>query len=251
MKVLYIFDEDDKYGAPKAGLEMILKLKEKYNIIPIVITSKRNKVNEICNNAKIENYVTYHHKYTYVRTSSIMKNIIKFFPRWIRYKVGNIKAKYILEKNINFDEIDIIHSNTSGLDLGVILSKKYKKPNILHIREYGVGEKNFNVHSYRLKYIDFLNNNVTNFIAISNTVKRFWINKGIDESKIFTIYDGVRTDDIKVKQTYSTANKQLKLIMLGTINRGKGQLELIEAINLLNRRNKKKYISRYRWKWSS
>lgn len=237
MKVLYIFDEDDKYGAPKAGLEMILTLKEKYNMIPIVITSKKNKVNEICDNENIENYVTCHHKYTYVKSSSIIKNIIKFFPRLVRYKLGNIKAKIIIKKKINFDEIDIIHSNTSGLDLGIILSKKYKKPNILHIREYGVGEKNFNMHSYRMKYIDFLNNNVTSFIAISDTVKQFWIDKGIDESKIVTIYDGIKSDDIEVKKTYNITNKQLKLIMLGSINSGKGQLELIEAINLLNRRN--------------
>lgn len=30
-KIIYIFDEDDKYGGPKTGIEMVLGLKKKRN----------------------------------------------------------------------------------------------------------------------------------------------------------------------------------------------------------------------------
>lgn len=233
MKILYIFDEDDKYGAAKAGIEMINSLKEEHKIIPIVVTSNRNEINSFCDKNNIENYYTKHHKFTYAKSSSTLSNIIKFIPRYIRYILGNSYALKFIEKNINLDEINLIHSNNSGLDIGVLISKKYKIPNIIHIREYGVGKNKFNVKTYRKKYIIFFNKNVNNFIAISNSVKEYWSAKGIDNSKISVIYDGVNTQNIKAKEEWFMNNK-INIIMVGSISEGKGQLELLDALANLN-----------------
>lgn len=229
-KIIYLFDEDDRYGAPKAGLEMIMELK-KNGIYPIVLTSKNNNVNAICNKNNIENYVTYHHKYTYVNTNSVLKDCLKFIPRFIRYKLGNILALHIIKNKIELEDVELIHSNISAIDLGILISKKYNIKNVMHIREFG--ELDFNMKSYRKNYIDFLNKNVNKFIAISNAIKKYWIEKGIDSKKIQTIYDGVYTDNILKKENYNNMGK-LKILMLGSIGEGKGQIELVKAINLLD-----------------
>ena len=57
----------------------------------------------------------------------------------------------------------------------------------MHIREFG--KLDFNMKSYRKEYIKFLNENVTCFIAISEAIKQYWINQGISNKKINTIYD--------------------------------------------------------------
>lgn len=228
MNIIYFFDEDDKYGAPKTGMEMIYSLKEKFNVTPIVLTSKKNKVNEWCDINGIENYVTYHHKFTFVETNSKINNIIKFFPRLLRYKIGNIIAVELIKKYIDMSKIDLIHSNNSGLDIGIILSKKYKIPNVMHIREFG--DLDFNMKSYRKNYINFLNKGVTKFIAISNAIKLNWIKKGIDENKVQTIYNGVNCEGIARKINYKKLDKNFKIIMIGSISPGKGQIELVEAI---------------------
>lgn len=217
MRVLYVFDEDGKYGGPKAGIEMISILRKKYEIEPIVLTSKYNEVNEYCDNNDIYNLVTYHHKYTYVKSTSFIKNFFKIFPRFLRYKIGNILALNIIRKNIDMNTIDMIHTNISGIDLGILLGKKYCIPNIMHIREYGEGESNFRVKSYRRRYVEFLNKKVTKFVCISNTVTNFWIAKGIDEDKIVKIYDGLYLDNIKADNKHNKHNK-LKFIMLGSIH---------------------------------
>ena len=149
MKVLYITDRDDKFGAPKSMVEMILNLRKKYEIEPIVITSIKNNINKICEENGIENYVTYHQKHLYVKTGNLLNDIIKFVPRYIRYIVGNHKAKIEIQKKINMQEIDIIHTNTSSLDIGAILAQKYHKKHIVHLREFG--DKDFNMKSYRKK----------------------------------------------------------------------------------------------------
>lgn len=240
MKVLYIFDEDGKYGGPRAGLEMIKALKEQKDIKPIIITSKKNELNDICDIEQFENYVTGHHKYTYVKSNSIIKNVIKYIPRYIRYRYGIYRAQKKILKYINLSEIDLIHCNISGVDLGAIIGKKYNIPNILHIREYGEGEQYFRVKSYRPNYIDFLNNNVSKFVAISNTVGKFWIEKGIDKNKLVNIYDGLYLSDISLKENFDYENEKIKFIMLGSIHQGKGQRDLIEACSKLDRDEKSK-----------
>lgn len=235
MKVLYIFDEDDKYGAAKAGIEMISSLKENYNITPIVITSQQNDINSFCDKNNIENYYTKHHKFTYAKSSSIIRNMIKFIPRYIRYILGNIYALNYIDKHISTETIDLIHANNSGLDLGILISKKYNIPNIIHLREYGVGKTKFNVKSYRNNYIKFLNKNTNQFIAISNSVKDFWISKGLDKNKIVVIYDGVNVENIKVKDQWFI-NDKINMTIVGSISEGKGQLELLDAISSLDKK---------------
>lgn len=237
-KIIYLFDEDDKYGAPKAGLEMIVELR-KHNVYPIVLTSKKNDINRLCSEMGIENYVTHHHKYTYVNTNNRFKDIIKFIPRYIRYKLGNIVALNIIKRKINLNEVNLIHSNISAIDLGILISRRYNIKNIMHIREFG--ELDFNMQSYRKNYIKFLNKNVTKFIAISNAIKGYWIKKGINEDKIQTIYDGIYGSDILRKEDY-TNEKKLKILMLGSINSNKGQVELVKSISLLDENIKRNLL---------
>lgn len=231
MKVLFFFDEDDKYGAPKSGMGLVRELKNKYGVIPIVLTSKRNNVNMLCDKEKIENYVTHHHKYVYVETNSF-KSKIKLVPRYFRYKLGNIIARFVIPRKINLKEIDMIHTNISGIDIGILIAKKYNILNIVHIREFG--DLDFNMKSYRKKYINFLNNNVDRFIAISDAVKQYWIKKGIQKKKIVTVYNGIDTLGIAKKDNYD--NKKLRIIMLGSISEGKGQTELVEAIGKIDKK---------------
>ena len=233
MKVLFILDEDDKYGAAKAGIEMILTLRKNHNVTPVVITSKKNNINSICNYYNIENYVTKHHKFVFSLTNSKMNNIIKYIPRYIRYVTGNIIAMRIIKNNINLNEIDIIHSNNSGLDLGIKLSKKYSKKNIIHIREYGPGNTLYEVRSYKKKYINEFNKNVDKFIAISKSVKKYWEEKGLNKKKIYLVYDGIEISK-KEKKRSDFLNGKINFVMLGSISKGKGQLEFLKAITRLN-----------------
>jgi glycosyltransferase involved in cell wall biosynthesis len=81
-----------------------------------------------------------------------------------------------------------------------------------------------------------MNKNTSYFIAISNAVRNNWINKGIDSSKIRTIYNGIKLDDIVQKEYNHLSNKdnKFRIVFSGAITNNKGQIHLINALNLLD-----------------
>ena len=113
MKVLYVLSRDDKFGAPRALLEMVKTLKKNHNICPIILTPVNNDINKICNELGIENYSIMYGT-AMKRKNEYFKNIL----RWIVYKYGNTFSIKKISKIIDFNNIDLIHSNNSVIDFG-------------------------------------------------------------------------------------------------------------------------------------
>lgn len=228
MKILYFMNHVDQGGAALALYDLIKELKDNYDdIVPIVVTGKKNGLNKMLEEIGVENY------------SAQYKNFMSSYkkPEWIyrvmlnvRYKMGQYCAIKRLEKIIDFSEIDIIHSNLNRIDIGAILAQKYKIPHIWHIREHGDGS-DFKLTSVMRNPIRYMNSFNSYTIMISNSVEKVWKLKGLDNKKMRLIYDGVRTElyNIETKQD----NRNLKMIFMGGYDKNKGQEDLIDALKTL------------------
>lgn len=228
MKILYFMNHVDQGGAALALYDLIKELKDNYDdIVPIVVTGKKNGLNKMLEEIGVENY------------SAQYKNFMSSYkkPEWIyrvmlnvRYKMGQYCAIKRLEKIIDFSEIDIIHSNLNRIDIGAILAQKYKIPHIWHIREHGDGS-DFKLTSVMRNPIRYMNSFNSYTIMISNSVEKVWELKGLDNKKMRLIYDGVRTElyNIETKQD----NRNLKMIFMGGYDKNKGQEDLIDALKTL------------------
>ena len=227
IKVVFISDADDKYGAPKALLEMITTLRLNYNVEPIVFTCSKSKINIECDNQGIENYCTYHRSCMVDNYNRSFKKNVKDIFRFVRYCVCKKISVYFAEKYIDFNSIDIIHSNSNRVDLGIILSEKYNIPHIMHFREEAGGCKPFNKNALAM-----INHISTKLIAISNIVKQGWVDYGLDKDKFTVIYDGIDIDDIDPKKFVGT-NGKFKIVCVGSLFENKGQHIIMKAIHSL------------------
>ena len=148
MKILFISGGDYKYGAPKSMMAMIESLRKYYNIEVILLTKKRNILNEYCDEHNIENYSFWYRDimagspYTN-RILTISKHIVKY----LSYLFGNLTMHRINSLPINFETIDIVHSNTNRQDIGAYIASKYNIKHIWHIRE--MGQEDYNVIFYK------------------------------------------------------------------------------------------------------
>lgn len=227
MKVLFISGGDYKYGAPRSLMPMIEGLKEKYGIEVILLTKKRNPLNDYCTKKGIENYSFW---YRDIMAGSPYTNkfltICKHFVKYMAFLWGGITMRNVTKLPIDFSSIDIIHSNTNRQDIGAYIAAKYNIKHVWHIRE--MGKEDYNVIFYKKNCIRYMNTHADAFIMISNAVRYKWQNIKLDAKKMCVVYDGVNAG--KIKENAECAENKIKVIMTGHIQPNKGQLHLIKAV---------------------
>ncbi len=242
MKVLYITDIVETYGASNSFKEMVRILNDNYNIEPIILTSKDGIISKYARDNRFETYAIGHECVLFRNSENKFKNFIKRIIIKPYYKIKvyckEVRAIKRAEKYVDFSTIDIIHSNVNRNDIGALLAKRNGVPHVMHLREFS--DLDFNYYPLYSNFIDLLNNNTSKFIAISNIIKEHWIHKGIGEEKIETIYNGV--DDTKFVPKKKFSDGKIHIIFSGAIVPTKGQKEAVQAMALIKKKYKEKIV---------
>ena len=236
MRILHFASSDGKFGSA-ACLKELVFLEKKNNLEPIVITPKHNQINDFCDMNSIQNYVVKYEQFMIPKHNVFFIFAIKYIYHILNYVINNHKAEKKILSNIDINTIDTIHTNTSVIDIGAKIGKKYGINHVWHIREFG--KEDFNFYSIRINYINFMNISSSKILAISNVVRDCWINKGINPELILTKYDGV----FSINDYHNHTNRKVKkIVMSGAISNTKGQIELIKAYQLLDENIKNNII---------
>lgn len=230
MKVLYFMNHVDHGGAALALYDLIVEINKISNVKCVVITSKKNNLNKLFNELGIENYSFKFNNF--MSSYHKPKKLVKFLLR-MRYDINNPNALAQIEKTLDISSFDIIHTNLNRIDIGAELAKKYKVPHIWHIREHG--EQDFKLMSVINNPVEYMNSFNSYFIAISKSVRKVWINRGLDPRKMSLIYDGVRPE-LYQNNYRKKKSSNLRIIFLGGYSESKGQIEAIKAISLLDKK---------------
>ena len=227
MKVLFISTADYKYGAAKTQIDMIMALKDIHGVVPVVLTKKHNDLNGLCDERGIENYSYW---YRDIMAGSAYSNPIlnaaKHTVKYLLYLRGGMTQRGILNCGINWDDIDIVHSNHIRIDIGAYISRKTGIPHIWHIKELNKGH--VRILHYKPHCYQYINQNADRFIAVTKQVKQYWSRAGLDQNKLEVIYEGV--DTAKFIPRKSRNDGKLKLICVGRIEKSKGQLQILQAM---------------------
>ena len=230
MKILFITDPGIVGGATRSLVDVVTSLKN-IGYTPIVCTSTYSALNVELEQYGIDSIVSGHYAAMEIHANKRWKDPLRYVKYPMLYYLNRNKAVRSVEKQISMSTIDVIHTNSARNDLGAMLYHKYRIPHVMHIREFG--KDDFNCWCFRRKYEHYLNENTTNFIAISRAVADSWISKGIDPSKVKVIYNGVDESDIVSVDDDSYFEQRLKLVMVGGVCFPKGQIEAVKAIDSL------------------
>ncbi len=233
MKILYFMNHADKGGAMLALYDLLVELKKYKDIEPIVITGKKNKFNKMLDEIEIENYSAPFKNFisSYKSPKLLFKIIL-----WIRYIICKPIACYSIEKKINFNKIDIIHTNLDRIDIGAYFAKKYNIPHIWHIREHL--DDDFVTLSIFNNYIKHMEKYQSLYIAISSSVKEKWKNRGLPENKIKLVYDGININKL-ITNPINFDTQKIKMVFLGGYTKNKGQEYFINILGRLPEKVKK------------
>ncbi len=115
---------------------------------------------------------------------------------------------------------NIIHTNTSVINIGYLLARKYRMPHVWHIREYG--DKDFDFNSYPSKMLLRHRLSAHSYaIAITNDLARYY---GI-EKNCKVIYNGIQSEN----EVYFEPVKRKAFLFVGRVTKNKGATDVIEA----------------------
>ncbi|WP_349405594.1 glycosyltransferase family 4 protein [Clostridium perfringens] len=229
MKILFVsHDGKIKGGAGLALIELIDSMIKLYNIEPIVLVPKNGEeIIEYLENKGIEYIINDNYWWCIGKNKNIIKqsyHYIKLILKQFKMLLGlrNLNKK-IKEKNI-----DLIHTNSSVVNIGALLNYFYGIPHIWHVREFGEEHHNLVFIFGEKKTREFMARTSDYIVVISEALKRKYI-KYVNKEKVIRIYDGLPKKYFNYNEK-KTDMSVFNIISVGAIQKGKRQKDLILAI---------------------
>ncbi len=226
MNIMYINHENALGGGTRSLLGIIDRVISNKDVhITVIIPHIGNGLLE--NELKIRKINYYK---LYYNWWMIPQNRNIFIPK-IKTQIVNYTAAQNIAKIAFNNQIDIIHSNSSVINMGALVSKITGIPHIWHIREFGEEDHNLKFINRRSKCINFINENSSRVIAISKAVYEKYASEIIHD-KLELIYNGVEERDLSEKVNILN-KKEFNILLAGAIKENKGQKQAILAIEKL------------------
>ena len=222
IKVLFITHVSEMGGANHSMCQLIKELKETYSVIPVVLCPpKKSNINLQDNLKEIGvEYLEFP-----IRFFKTKKPTLYLFFSYLKY----LYRQRHFYKRLESYNFDIIHSNSSVIDIGGYLSKQLKCKHIWHLREFG--DLDYSLFPLGGKiYEKFGYSHADAYIAISKAVEKHFADK-LSSRKIHLIYNGIKLVDSCFCSKHNSKN--INFICVGLIHPSKNQIEIVNAVNSL------------------
>lgn len=237
MRVLFVAHERNLGGASKSLVTLASELKEDGNEISVVIPFKSGQV------------------YRELKQRQIPVHRI-FFGWWMMPSDWNLffraafRGLYLTEKIAaariaslaKKQRVQVIHSNSSAIDVGAIAAGKAGLPHVWHFREFGDLDYRLDYLKGREKSCGFVREVPGKVVFISKNLRQYY-EKEIPNNKCLVIYNGISEQFLNDK--YGAAgnrdlrierNRPVVFLISGNLHRNKRQDIAIEACRILYER---------------
>ncbi len=143
------------------------------------------------------------------------------------------------------EEFDIFVANVWPLTFITSFANLFSWKRKTVLIEHGILTKNFEDKSYLFKFFQYLSilifhNFATKVIAVSDSVKKDLINKGVSPEKVITIYNSFRKlpANSEIEKSFDNWSNYsgLKLISIANLKPEKNLLSLLQAIDVLHKK---------------
>ncbi len=217
MKILFVSNTNSLYGANRSMLELIKYLRAMGDDVAVLLPKNGGITDEL---DKIG--CEYHAEKYNICVRIGRHNALRYFL--------NIGVYFRLLPKLRSSHIDLIHTNTSVLDIGACLAYALKVPHVWHVREM--------LEHYNMKYVlprwnKRLREKSDSIIYISQFLREN-ARKHYAEKYTHVIYNGFDiTENTIRKRNGINPAMPINLLVCGMITENKGQAEAIEATRIL------------------
>ena len=225
MNILLIGHEQDFNGASRSLLNIADLLVERNHNVHILTSYHSGSFYGEIKKRNIRVIVAPYYRWCVVRGSRfgwIKKRLLWHLLGIVtNIRTAKSMAKYCLEQHI-----DIIHTNTSVINIGALISKYGGFKHVWHIREFA--DEDFNMYPLvsNVEYYGFMNKFTDCFICVSKAVADHY--NLLDPKKKCVIYNGIISaghSSVRIKHK----GRKIRILIAGRLNPAKGQDEAAMA----------------------
>lgn len=190
IRVLYICIDSSLGGSTASLLNLIDSVKDE--VYPIVLFPETG-----VGQALFEEHGIECHVYPFIKLYSFKRNSFVDVWRhpWRWHYIKKMRNDYgcwcYEKKALAGRKVDIVHSNTSPNDVGVLLAKRLHAKHVWHVREFCDLHFNFEIYKGIPRLRDLINKADAR-IAISSAIKRHWQMK---DEHTWIIHNAIRSKD--------------------------------------------------------
>ena len=224
--ILFVHQSADLYGSDRLLLSLVSKLNSK-KFLPIVLLPVDGPLVAELLAAGVECHVV---EITRLSRASLSLHGLLSLP------FNLLKSMRAIDRVLAGRSIDIVHSNTLAVLSSPLWARWHRVPHIWHVHEIIVNPKFVRkAYSYLLGWF------ADCIVCVSQATKANLIqDKPALANKIKVVWNGLertspvdRNEVVAYREQLAVAEPEVLIVLVGRINRLKGQTILVEAANLL------------------
>ena len=228
MRVLFISHTNSLDGANRSLLQLVKELRDNHNVTPIVVCPRdrlSHVLTDVYAKEGIECIPVPLVKFKLVGNKSLVTKMLLAASFLLR----NLYLFYAL-RGVKFD---LVHSNSSVIDMGAYLALWRRVPHMWHLREFGY--EDFRMKSvFGERYERWIYKKCVAAIAISKAIEQKF--KPLFGTRIRLIYNGILPKDESLSASHT--NPVTTFCITGRLEPNKNQMEVLKACLLLKHESK-------------
>ena len=228
IKVLFVAHSAELSGGANRSLLSVMKgLRDDWGVIPsVLVPSGGGELQKACSEEKIPVFVgAYHTCCTVFRRE--WKDILRCGKL-----IAGPAVDWVCAKKLHMqlpDDFDMIYTNERMVVVGAYLAAMRKIPHIWHVRSFA----RENATYYPPFYYKLMRWGANRIVLISEALRKTFLER-IEERKLRMVHNGVALGQYSVEEKLPHA--KCNLLVTGRIVPPKGQLEAIQALEILQKK---------------
>lgn len=228
MRVLFISHTNSLDGANRSLLQLVKELRDNHDVTPIVVCPRDRQshvLTDVYAKEGIECIPVPLVKFKLVGNKSLVAKMLLAASFLLR----NLYLFYAL-RGVKFD---LVHSNSSVIDMGAYLVLWRRVPHVWHLREFGY--EDFRMQSvFGKRYERWIYKKCEVAIAISKAIEQKF--KPLFGTRIRLIYNGILPKDESLSASHTSP--VTTFCITGRLEPNKNQMEVLKACLLLKHESK-------------
>jgi glycosyltransferase involved in cell wall biosynthesis len=247
LRVAYITHYTELYGANRSLLDLMRALRDHQGVVPHVVLPSAGALSVELDRLGISWAIIPFRPWMSERHYSgrWYHRMAQHLRQWreararIAHNAGSGPA---LAKQLRAWGITIVHANSAAVAVVPTLLKLGEWPLVWHIRELPEAHYGLHIDGGRARYAKALRG-AAHVVVISDAVRSDIRSRAAELPRVTRIHDGVLTTERMMElavtaRERSAAGRAFTLLQVGLIHPSKGQLEAVEAVDLLRRQGK-------------